>query len=504
MSQDPKRLDSLIVDVEDSTTLLKLYIGRLMKAPARAMFYPPLFEHASEISVAVAGLEDVTPGREFLVRIATVLTSVAAEINATQSATSERVLVLQEAIDLLEAQLDHMIRLDDGPAREVASDLARLEALVHQAPADADPVAPSPSVRTDAALGEIFEEDPFDEFAMSDDFLDELVSGFDAALDASIAEASRAEHPPPDLAPSPAFVTDEIEPGHVELSPAEEQALKDLFAQIASSYVGPITDFVGKLRVGPVSTTWVDLCHPAITSMSRASESMGYANVQNALDAFGNLLVEVRQASRVVDGDSRVRVLTAYQHLAELLPATFPDVAPDPNAESESIILNSLLKQIKGVGRVTIARLFSAGLVSLGSYDMADPGDLAAAAGLKPALAARICELFRQYREVSELSSDSDLVMRRLEVLVSDLRAAQFEYKKATLEEWYTHQPSRSKARARRTRQQTMWKVNVALAELGEVRLLNALKDEIYDKRIERLKNLIECRAAGASGGAAS
>ncbi|MGB5039022.1 MAG: hypothetical protein WBQ66_20630, partial [Blastocatellia bacterium] len=175
MSQDPKRLDSLIVDVEDSTTLLKLYIGRLMKAPARAMFYPPLFEHASEISVAVAGLENVTPGREFLVRIATVLTSVAAEINATQSATSERVLVLQEAIDLLEAQLDHMIRLDDGPAREVASDLARLEALVHQAPADADPVAPSPSVRTDAALGEIFEEDPFDEFAMSDDFLDELV-----------------------------------------------------------------------------------------------------------------------------------------------------------------------------------------------------------------------------------------------------------------------------------------------------------------------------------------
>jgi len=30
------------------------------------------------------------------------------------------------------------------------------------------------------------------------------------------------------------------------------------------------------------------------------------------------------------------------------------------------------------------------------------------------------------------------------------------------------------------------------------------LKDEIYDKRIERLKNLIEGRATGASGGAAS
>ncbi len=501
MPQDSKRLDSLIVDVEDSTTLLKLYIGRLMKAPARATFYPPLLEHASEISSAVNGLVHSTPGRDFLVRIGAVLTAVAADINQSQSATSERVLVLQEAIDLLEAQLDHMLRMEEGPAKEVASALERLESTVATAEHPKESVPPAVSVLADAALGEIFEEDPFDDFAMSDDFLDELVSGFDAALDASLAGPSSVgatEYQPPS---GPAFVTEEIEPGNVALSPAEEQALKELFAQIASSYVGPITDFVGKLRVGPVSTTWVDLCHPAVTSMARASESMGYGNVRHALDAFGNLLVEVRQSSRVVDGDARVQVLTAYQHLAELLPATFPDVAPDPNAESESIILNSLLKQIKGVGRVTISRLFSAGLVTLESYDMADPGDLAAAAGLKPALAARICELFRQYREVSELSSDQDLVMRRLADLVSDLRSAQFEYKKATLEEWYTHEPSRAKAKARRIRQQTMWKVNVALAELGEVKLLNALKDEIYDKRIERLKVLLDGRAAGATGG---
>lgn len=501
MPQDSKRLDSLIVDVEDSTTLLKLYIGRLMKAPARAMFYPPLLEHASEISSAVSGLDLATPGREFLVRISSVLTAVASEINVSQSATSERVLVIQEAIDLLEAQLDHMLRMEDGPAREVADALERLESTLATSPVPNEVVPPAASVQADAALGEIFDEDPFDEFAMSDDFLDELVSGFDAALDASLAGPSPVESSEYEAPTGPAFVTDDIEPGNVSLSPAEEQALKELFAQIASSYVGPITDFVGKLRVGPVSTTWVDLCHPAVASMARASESMGYGNVRHALDEFGSLLMEVRQSSRVVDGDARVQVLTAYQHLAELLPATFPDVAPDPNAESESIILNSLLKQIKGVGRVTISRLFSAGLVSLESYDMADPGDLAAAAGLKLALAARICELFRQYREVSELATDKDLVMRRLADLVSDLRSAQFEYKKATLEEWYTHEPSRAKAKARRIRQQTMWKVNVALAELGEVRLLNALKDEIYDKRIERLKSLLEGRAAGATGG---
>src|SRR6185369_11651815 len=108
----------------------------------------------------------------------------------------------------------------------------------------------------------------------------------------------------------------------------------------------------------------------------------------------------------------RARVLASYQQLAELLPATFPLVDPDPNAESESIILNSLLKQIKGVGRVTIGRLFAVDLVTLEAYYIADPGDLAAAAGLRPNLAATICERFRTYRDVSELAAEPDIGRR--------------------------------------------------------------------------------------------
>src|SRR5206468_2873677 len=101
--------------------------------------------------------------------------------------------------------------------------------------------------------------------------------------------------------------------------------------------------------------------------------------------------------------------------------------------------------------------------------------DLAAAAGLRLNLATTICDRFRTYRDVSELAADGDIVVRRLDGLIEDLRAAQFEYKKATLEEWYTHAPSRAKAKARRARQQCMWKINVALAELGEVDFLNEI-----------------------------
>ena len=493
MSEEFKQLDALIVDIEDSTTLLKLYVGRLTKAPTRTTFYPPLVEHSSEIAAAVIRLDDGVESKTTLLRVARVLTSVAAELNAAGTATLRRILVLQEAIDLLEAQLDYMLHGAASVAPEVALGLGRLQTSADSARLGLarDALGDDDAARAahDAELEHTFEEDPFDEFALSDDFLDELVDGFDAAFEATTGNLPAASAPTVS-----SFQPSTVEPGPVTLSFAEEESLKELFAQIAQSYVSPITDFVGKLRVGPVTTSWIDLCTPAVEAMERASRSMGYAQLSEALLRFDGALKHAQRTARVIDGDERARVLAEYQKMAEILPTAFPFVEPDTNAESESIILNSLLKQIKGVGRVTIGRLFSAGLVSLEAFYLAEPGDLAAASGIKLPLAERICDRFRVYQRTSELASDRGHVVRRLEQLVDELRAAQFEFKKATLDEWYTHSPSRAKAKSRRVRQQTMWKINVALAELGEVAMLRALKDEVYDKRIERLEAYLDAR----------
>jgi hypothetical protein len=491
MTDKARQLDSLVVDVEDSTTLLKLYVGRLTKDPSRTLFYPPLVEHSGEIAAAVGRLSDAVPGREELVRVAGVLTELAHAFHGAGAATLDQILVLQEGIDLLEAQLDHMLQGHPGAAPEVASSLARVETS-----ARALGGTPAPSAPADRAssLEHAFEEDPFDEFALSDDFLDELVGGFDAALEASMAAGG--DEPAPVTAP--AFEPGAVEPGPVRLSPAEEEALRELFAEIASSYVTPIRDFISKLQVGPVTTGWVELCMPAVQAMTRASASMGYGNLDRALAGFAAALREVPATGRVIDGDRRARVLAAYQQLAEALPTTFPLVGAGTNSESEAIILNSLLKQIKGVGRMTISRLFSAGLVSLDAFYVADPADLAAAAGLRPRLAERICESFRAYRDEAEGRAGRGPLVSGLEDLVRDLRTAQFDFKKATLEEWYTHQPSRAKAKARRARQQAMWRVNVALAELGEVELIREIKDDIYDKRLDRLEAFLSRQSGGA------
>src|SRR5262245_27050723 len=119
MSEEFKQLDALIVDIEDSTTLLKLYVGRLTKAPTRTTFYPPLVEHSSETAAAVMRLDDGVESKATLLRVARVLTSVAAELDAAGTATLRRILVLQEAIDLLEAQLDHMLQGGPSVAPEV-------------------------------------------------------------------------------------------------------------------------------------------------------------------------------------------------------------------------------------------------------------------------------------------------------------------------------------------------------------------------------------------------
>jgi hypothetical protein len=502
-SQEYKRLDALIVDIEDSTTLLKLYVGRLMRAPDRVSYFTPLVEHSREVASAVNSLDPGHSGREYLIRLGRILVGLAKEFNEASSATQHRILVFQEAIDLLESQLDHMLQMNEGAARDVVANLDRLEAEAGLAEerVDVEPLGPVQVVRGHSGplkLEQIFEEDPFDDFALSDEFLDELVSGFDAALESTVATGVGGDSP---VLHRSSFDAGTVEPGPVRLTDSEERALHELFAQIAAGYVSPMLEFIAKLRVGPVSATFIDLCLPAVQSIYRASASMGYERLSEALHDFERLVVAARESGRIVNGDDRTAILGSYKRLAELLPGTFPEVEPAAEVESESIILNSLLKQIKGVGRVTISRLLSAGLVTLDAYCVAKPDDLAAAAGLRPSLAQRICDQFRAYREAE--GHDGGQSLGRLSGLINDLREAQFEFKKATLEEWYTHQPSVAKARARRARQQTMWKINVALAELGELAMVNVLKDDVYDRRVERLAAFLQARTGRTSGGLA-
>ena len=242
MSQEPKRLDALIVDVEDSTTLLKLYVGRLLKAPGRALFYPPLVEHAREIAEAVDTLDASLPDREHLVRVAAVLVDLASDFDAAQSPDVDRVLMMQEAIDLLEAQLDHMLQLESGVAPEVAATIERLEAAVGTVrsgePQPLDEQAP-PERSTSGE--ERFEEDPFDDFAFTDEVLDELVSGVDAAFGTAADEVAgapaevRAPEPEPRHEPDRQLHPETVEPGPVTLTDAEAADLMNLFSQIATS-----------------------------------------------------------------------------------------------------------------------------------------------------------------------------------------------------------------------------------------------------------------------------
>ena len=66
--------------------------------------------------------------------------------------------------------------------------------------------------------------------------------------------------------------------------------------------------------------------------------------------------------------------------------------------QREAAILQSLLLQVPEVKKVTLDRLYAAGLTTLEAMFLATPGDIAATTGIPESLAEQIVERFQAYR----------------------------------------------------------------------------------------------------------
>jgi hypothetical protein len=125
----------------------------------------------------------------------------------------------------------------------------------------------------------------------------------------------------------------------------------------------------------------------------------------------------------------------------------------------------------------------------LESYTTGLPSDIALAAGIKRTLAERICQRIDAYLRARETTDTAG--PQRLLGLVEELKQRQFEFKRATLEEWYRRTDSTEKKRCRKARQETMWRINIALVELEQLDVLHEIRNAVFDKRIRRLEELV-------------
>ena len=278
-----------------------------------------------------------------------------------------------------------------------------------------------------------------------------------------------------------------------ELRADDQEVIENLFGDIAANYARPIKNFIFELKRGTATKDWVEICRPAMQGIMRSAEGMGLrVAAQRMMDFEAALGLVHKSEHRVLNGQLRDLLLWCYDDLVEVMPQAF--VIGEEEQQREGIIINSLLKQIPDVGLITIEKLYRAGLTTLDSFYLAKKDELAIATGISAELSEVICLKFRAYRLglASNNRGVGDLGQRsRLAQMVSDLKLQHEAFVHASENEWSNPSLTSAKREFRQQRQSCVLWINVLLAEVGEVDLVNEIQKMSFERRIERLEEYI-------------
>lgn len=273
----------------------------------------------------------------------------------------------------------------------------------------------------------------------------------------------------------------------------DREETRSLFGQIAVNYIRPVKQFMFELKRGSASMEWIPVCLPAIGSMMTAMSTMELREEAEVLEIFTQYLEELqRRDLRIIDGEYQRVALDLYTHLEEILPETF--LLGEEGVQREGIIIFSLLKQVSEVGKVTLDKIFAAGLSTLDMLFMANTTDLSRTTGIPARLAERIVAKLQDYKmEMERRPVDEDLgnLTEMLENLVEELHRYHDYYEKLVSSGWNDPEFNEKKKTYRKARQDASLKINVLLAELGEVELVEQIEKLPFDRRIDQLREYL-------------
>jgi hypothetical protein len=185
------------------------------------------------------------------------------------------------------------------------------------------------------------------------------------------------------------------------------------------------------------------------------------------------------------NGEIRRRILSSYEALVKTMPAAFR--VDDEGRQHDDVVITSLLKQIPGLGCVTLEKLYRAGLGSLDALFQANKEDLAAASGVSVRMCELICDKVTRHRQELETLPDDapQSVWRdRLATVVNRLR----HDIRATSAPDELRGGSASEEQLRlRQRQLYFLEITVMLAEMGELDLIDRMRTLSFKRRIQVL-----------------
>lgn len=268
------------------------------------------------------------------------------------------------------------------------------------------------------------------------------------------------------------------DPGVVnqESSATDIEQAQNLFKQIALAYISPVRHFMIELRMGEASKDWISVCSPALASMAGSAERMGLTQLTRALEELKTTLEASESApGPTVSGAARDAVLQKAERLMAELPEAFSvDAETD---RRDPIIVRSLLSQVPGVRKVQMDKIYRAGITSLAMFLVAKPQEIAETTGLDLELCSRVLERFLRYKKES-LSGPADAEqareLARLGQLAKDLERLNEEYED-------------DKKRVRKERNEVVHEINVVLARVGNVTLVEELERLPFARKVEEL-----------------
>jgi hypothetical protein len=407
---------------------------------------------------------------------------------------------MEKMLDDLDAGFDSIVRPSDAPAVPSPSPSSSgFDAMVR---VSALPVVPPPSPSSPAVGADAPAADSAPANAPATDA---------APPDAPTAPAESAPVEAPTVAPEPAPAEAPVEgaaseppaPPAPERTPEETAAraarheadmaeVRTLFSDMAVAHARPLRDFMIEVAFSGADPTkeWLDVAAPAATSLRRAAEAMEMPELCAALEGFTAAL-ELVSGESAIHREARELLLGAYGKLIELLPAAF--ALEGERGRREPIIIRSLLLQVPGLHKVTLDKIYAAGLTSLVMLTAARPADLAETTGIDVALAGRIVERLQAYkRELAALDPTKDRAHERaaLEAEVAALGRLHDDHEK--LAAAWSQEAIAARVRARKDRGDALLRVNVLLARLGEVDRLAALEKLPFQHKLRELSRYLD------------
>jgi hypothetical protein len=266
--------------------------------------------------------------------------------------------------------------------------------------------------------------------------------------------------------------------------------VRELFTALAANHMRQVRDFMIGIKWGEAPREAILVCEAATQSLLRAAKEMDFTELAQSLEEYATTLKHIGSADAALSDAAASEALAAsYAKLAAQLPSVF--AFEGERGEREAVIVHSLLQQVPGVQKLTIDKIYAAGLTGLGMLLTAKPDEIAATTGITESVAASIVEKFRHYREEAKRLSDvkHDAERKRLAELCDALRQAHEQYE-ANAAGWSDEAHARKKE-LRQARIDALLQIKVLLARLGEVERLNEMERLPFGRKIDALQDYL-------------